>query len=302
MHRFHRSNVNHVLILAILLSLVAPAAQARVQTPEPLPEAQDVDASQGWSAETRIISEGEITNMAILSVEPEEIVMEWQTATGCTFDLAFHPQGEIDVVAGDTGRCRFDTWLAGATESIDPSLVESVWESPSWWDVFSSLANGGSGAPPDPDSHDMPNAEDYTEIEEASECGKAAAVAAFTMLGCFGTAGVALSVTGASGGVFAGSFVAVVSVCGLAAVAGIDALDKCESQTDYREFALEELLDYSAALQDLNFQDYAEVEDLYTQYTEIEELDYDFSLQEDAVELTNRCLDIVEDLDDSINW
>jgi len=175
-----------------------------------------------------------------------------------------------------------------------------VWESPSWWDVFSHLASGGSSAPSGEEGQDIPNGEAYTEIEDATECGKAVAVAAFAMVGCGGLAGVALAATGASAGIFAGSFVAVVSACGIAAVAGIDAMDKCEEEPALRDLGLDDLLEYTQVIEHEEIRDYIDVEDFYEQYAEIEELDYDFSMHGDAEEVTNRCVAIISNVDESL--
>lgn len=297
MTRRHRFLSTVFLTTFFTSTLVTPFAQARVQSPEPPPEPADLDTSQEWTPEVRVIADGEIERMAILSVEPDEIVMEWETGTGCVFELAFYPDGDSMVVDGETARCNFETWIAGASEPIDPSLVTSVWESPSWWDVFSHLASGGATQETDGDRFEIPDAESYAEIEQASECGKAIAITAFSAIGCGASAGIAIGLTGASLGAFSGSFLLVVSACGLTAVAGIDALDKCERKPDFSEMGMEELLEFVETRELEQLRDYVDVEELYEQYAEVEELGYDFSEENDAGDLADMGAEFLEDFD-----
>ncbi len=274
--------------LALLASTLAPAAaHARYQQPAGMPEPETVLGEGALEPETRVISEGEITRMAVLSVTHDELVMEWETATGCTFELAFYPHDDLEVVAGEIGRCNFESWFVGATEPIDPELVVSVWENPSWWDVISNLPAAGTSSPPNPDDFDVPDAESHTEIEEASECGKAIAWFAFSSIGCTASVGVALGATGGTMGAFAWSFAFVVAACGAAGVHAIDVMDNCEDHPSFNESGVEDLLDYIETMEHASIPDYTEVEEAFEQYTEIEDLGYDFTIESDVEELVD---------------
>jgi hypothetical protein len=293
MFRHHTISFALSSLALLALTLAPPQAHARFTQPAPMVEAEAVLDESALEPEMRVISEGEIARMAVLSASEDEIAMEWETATGCTFELALYPQEGFEVISGEFGRCDFGSWFMNASEPIDPGLVLSVWENQSLWEVFAHLASSGSANDASSEALDVPNAEQYTEIETASECGKAIANAAFTTFGCGAGLGFSLAATGASFGGFALIFVPTISVCGLATVSIIDAMDKCEKEQFLVDFSPDELFELAEFIQEGDLRDYMDVEDLYEQYVEVESMDYDISIQEDAVDMANHCWEIL---------
>lgn len=271
MHTLHPF-LSTLAILGILWQGALPARAEVLGMPGPA-EVDDDGIDVAANDQVPVIDDSFLTDIRFTEVEADSVRMRWTTTSGCTFHLRFRPDEEVDVVAGDRGRCDFETWAQTATMWQDAGEVIPIWDYPEYLSLLGMQVGGGNGRNQGQDPPQVPDPHEFLDVEQADDCTRASVRAGLTTAACVAGFGVAWTATAGTWGAFAFTLGGATAACLLAAMDVQDAINACRDDQDALEWlTIEEMLQLHDYVQDGVLYEVIDPEDMAEQFVDVEQL------------------------------
>ena len=269
MHTPH-SYMSVLAILGFLLQGPAVARAEALAVPGPFDDdGVDVEAID----QVPVIDDSFLTDIRFTEVAEDSVLMRWTTTSGCSFHLRFRPDEEVEVVAGNRGRCDFETWAQTATMWQDAGEVIPIWEYPEYLSLLGMEVGGGNGRNEGAEPPQVPDPGEFVDVEQADDCTRASVRAGLTTAACIAGFGVAWTATAGSWGAFAFTIGGATAACLLAAMDVQDAINACRDEQDTLQWlTIEEMLQTHDFVQDGLLCEVVDPEDLAGQFVDVEQL------------------------------